>query len=58
MADIPTPTPMPTTGFPDQLGTNPPTDMIMHGTKLGAMSVNPGRPPTRKLEDRPQGPKT
>ena len=41
-----TPRPMPTTGMPDRLGTNPPTDVDMKaGVKFGPMSVNPGRPP-------------
>lgn len=48
MAKIVTPRPMPTTGLPDRLGTNPPTDFDMRaGAKLGPMSVNPGRPPSK-----------
>lgn len=60
MAKTVTPTPMPTTGMPDQVGGNPPTDMLMHETKLGPMSVNPGRPPSSNHDNlnAPKQPKT
>jgi len=50
MTKPPSPKPMPTTGMPDRLGTNPPTDMDMKaGIKSSnEMKINPGR----KSDDR------
>lgn len=47
MPKIVTPQPMPTTGMPDRVGQNPPTDIDFKnrsGATFGQMSVNPGRP--------------
>lgn len=49
MSNVPSPKPMPTTGMPDRLGTNPPTDMDMRaGVKYGEINPNPGRKPEKE----------